>query len=71
MGAALGGEETAHALVKQLFCELVCSGEGGNRGCSVLESRKLASAAVLLVFATVVKQVLGEIGNDVLTKERT
>lgn len=57
--------------MKQLCSEAVCSGEGGKMGRSVLESRKLVIAAVLLVFATILKQVLGEVGSDVLTKERT
>ena len=38
--------------MKQLLCEPVCSGKGGKMGHSVLESRKLVTAAVLLVFAT-------------------
>lgn len=59
VGAALGAEETADTLVKQLFCQPVCSGEGGEVGHPLLESRRLVTAAVLLVFATLLKQVLG------------
>lgn len=40
-------------------------------GHSVLESRKLIPATDFLAFAMILKQVLGEVGHDVLTEERT
>lgn len=56
-GCSLGGEESTHAGVKQLFREPVCTGEGGKTGRSGLESRNLGPAAPDLRRST--EQVLG------------